>query len=129
MLMPRSSLAKALAASLAATLALSACASGPQQPEVQPTPVAAPAPATMRSAILNLTAAELVAHFGNPALQVREGAGLKLQFRSRLCVLDAYLYPPATGAGAQRVTYVETRLPSGVATPQAACIAELENPS
>ena len=125
MLMPRSSLAPALAASLA----LSACASAPEQPEVQPTPVAAPRPAAARGAIVGLTAAELVAHFGSPALQVREGVGLKLQFRSTRCILDAYLYPPPAGAGVQRVTYVETRLPSGVPTPQAACISDLENPS
>ena len=118
----------ALAPTLAATLALAACATQPAQPVVEAPPPATPRPA-VRNAIIGLTAAELVAHFGNPALQVREGVGLKLQFRSSRCVLDAFLYPPATGTGAPRVTYVETRLPSGVATPQAACIVELENPS
>ena len=66
-----------------------------------PAPVAGRRPCRpqVRSSILGLTAAELVGHFGNPALQVREGVGLKLQFRSPRCVLDAYLYPPASGSG------------------------------
>jgi len=113
---------------LASTLVLAACATRPQQPEVEATPVATPQPQP-RGSLVGLTASELVGHFGNPALQVREGVGLKLQFRSNRCILDAYLYPPETGSGVQRVTYVETRLPSGVPTPQAACIAVLENPS
>ena len=50
---------------------------------------------------------ELVGHFGNPALQVREGTSLKLQFRGRSCVLDAYLYPPEQHV--LRVTHVDTR--------------------
>ena len=113
---------------LASTLILAACATRPQQPEVQAPVVSRPSP-QVRSTILGLTASELVGHFGNPALQVREGVGLKLQFRSNRCVLDAYLYPPGSGGAVQRVTYVDTRLPSGVATDQAACISALENPS
>ena len=72
-----------------------------------------------------MTAGELVLRFGQPALQVREGPGLKLQFRGRTCVLDAYLYPPVQGGGPERVTHVDTRLPSGNDTPQPACIASL----
>lgn len=113
---------------LASTLVLAACAARPERPVVQTPPVATPRP-QVRSTIVGLTAAELVGHFGNPALQVREGVGLKLQFRSTRCVLDAYLYPPESGSGVQRVTFVDTRLPSGVATDQAACISALENPS
>jgi hypothetical protein len=113
----------------ALALFLAACATRPVQPVVeQPKPVAA-APAKPRNTIVGLSAPELVGHFGNPALQVREGVGLKLQFRSSRCVLDAYLYPPESGSGVPRVTYVDTRLPSGVAADQAACISALENPS
>jgi hypothetical protein len=112
----------------ALTLFLAACATRPAQPVVeQPKPVPA-APAKPRSTIVGLSASELVGHFGNPALQVREGVGLKLQFRSSRCVLDAYLYPPESGSGVLRVTYLDTRLPSGVAADQAACISALENP-
>ena len=114
---------------LASTLVLAACAVRPEQPVVRAPPPVAAGPPQVRSSILGLTASELVGHFGNPALQVREGVGLKLQFRSNRCVLDAYLYPPDSGSGTQRVTYVDTRLPSGVAIDQAACISALENPS
>ena len=114
---------------LTATLLLAACAPRVQQPQPTPAPVSQVPPQQRRSEIIGLTARELVGHFGNPALQVREGVGLKLQFRSNRCVLDAYLYPPESGSGVERVTYVETRLPSGVATDQAACVLALENPS
>src|ERR1044071_9391538 len=88
------------------TLFLAACAARPEVPETAPAPiVAAPRP-QLRSSILGLTATELVGHFGNPALQVREGTSLKLQFRGRNCVLYAYLYPSDAG-GLQRVTYVD----------------------
>ena len=108
----------------ASTLLLAACATAPQQTVVQ----------TQQSSgeprrLLGLTASELVGHFGNPAFQVREGTSLKVQFRGRRCVLDAYLYPSENGSGPLRVTYVDTRLPSGVDTDQAACISSLENPS
>ncbi len=82
--------------------------------------------AHVHSSLLGMTAAELVAHFGNPALQVREGPGLKMQFRSRYCVLDAYLYPPATGPGVTRVTHSDARLPSGADTDLATCVSAVE---
>jgi hypothetical protein len=109
---------------LALSLLLAACATRPQQP-VQQVPQA-PAANEPRQ-LYGLTAQELVGHFGRPALQVREGTSLKLQFRSRRCVLDAYLYP-STG-GTLRVTHVDTRSPNGIDTDQAACILALENPS
>ena len=109
---------------LASTLFLAACAARPEQPQVTAPPVVTQSPPRVRSTILGLTASELVGHFGNPAL-----VGLKLQFRSTRCVLDAYLYPPESGGGVQRVTFVDTRLPSGVAADQAACISVLENPN
>ena len=116
--------------SLAIALVLAGCATAPQQPEA---PAASTTPVHQTpgagTQLVGLTAAELVGHFGNPALQVREGQGLKLQFRGRLCVLDAYLYPPQTGSGPPRVVHVDTRLPSGMDTAQAACISALETPS
>jgi hypothetical protein len=108
----------------ALTLLLSACATTPQKPEApatRPTTIQPP-----RSEIVGLTAPELVSRLGNPALQVREGAGLKLQFRSRYCVLDAYLYPAESGQGLTRVTYTDARQPSGADTDQAACISAIE---
>lgn len=107
-------------------LLLSACATRPEQPDELP-PVSQPIPGPqVRSEILGLTAGELVQRFGTPALQVREGAGLKLQFRGRGCVIDAYLYAPVQGQGPERVTHVDARLQSGVDTDQARCIAALQ---
>lgn len=111
---------------LALPLLLSACLAPRTATEPE---VAQPAPATRPAAgqLIGFTASELVAHFGSPALQVREGTSLKLQFRGKLCVLDAYLYPAPNNT--LRVTYVDTRTKSGIDTDQAACISALENPS
>ena len=73
-----------------------------------------------------MTAAELVQRLGSPALQVREGQGLKLQFRASRCVLDAYLYPPPGAVAPLRVTWVDARLRSGADTDQRGCVAALE---
>ena len=111
---------------LASSLLLAGCAAGPRaQPEVAQ-PVAAITPPATRQ-LIGLTPQQLVGHFGAPALQVREGTSLKLQFRGRRCILDAYLYPSQDNA--MRVTYVDTRAPSGVDMDQAACISALDNPS
>ena len=111
---------------LASTLFLAACATRPQ-PQT-PTPQAPPPEPISPQArqLLGLTPNELVGHFGKPALQIREANSLKLQFRGRQCVLDAYLYPQS---GVLRVTHVDTRTPAGSDTDQAACILALENPS
>jgi pimeloyl-ACP methyl ester carboxylesterase len=111
---------------LASTLILAGCATRPQpQQPAQQIPPPEPVSPQARQ-ILGLTPNELVGHFGKPALQIREGNSLKLQFRGRSCVLDAYLYPQS---GGYRVTHVDTRSPSGVDMDQAACIFALENPS
>ena len=109
---------------LAAVLFLAGCATRPQTPVAEPPkPVEEP---HVRTDVLGLTASELVQRFGTPALQIREGVGLKLQFRSRSCVLDAYLYPPASGSGPERVAHVDARLHSGADTDQIGCIATLQ---
>lgn len=109
---------------LASMLLLAGCAAAPQTPPPQPVQAApAPQPEPDTRRLIGLTGPELVSRFGNPALQVHEGNSIKLQFRSPRCVLDAYLYPSANGA--LRVTYVDTRLPSGADTSQAACISSL----
>jgi hypothetical protein len=102
-----------------AALLVAGCASAPQQP-----PPAVVTPAThVRGDLIGMTAGELVQRLGTPALQIREGQGLKLQFRASGCILDAYLYLPASGQGVERVTYVDTRLRSGADTDQASCLA------
>ena len=113
---------------LSTTFLLAACATAPQQPQAPaPTPQPTPQPQET-SSLVGLTPQELVGRFGPPALQVREGTSLKLQFRGTRCVLDAYLYPSG-GSGALKVTHVDTRLPTGGDIDQAACTFALRNRS
>ena len=110
---------------LASTLLLSACATAPRQPELQPVSTAPIRPTP--GGLIGLSASQLVSRLGNPALQVREGSSVKLQFRSARCVLDAYLYPHSDNQ--LRATHIDTRAPSGVDTNQAVCIATFETAS
>jgi hypothetical protein len=69
---------------------------------------------------------ELQQRFGPAPFQVREGAALKLQWQNATCVLDAYLYPPATGAGAATVLHTDARRAgSGESVPVESCAATL----
>lgn len=104
---------------LSTSLLLAACATARKEVPVAPSE-------HTRGGIVGLTADELVHRFGSPALQVREGESVKLQFRSSTCVLDAYLY--ATGSAPYRVTYVDARTRSLADVDQALCISSLEAP-
>lgn len=73
--------------------------------------------------VVGQNAAGLTGLFGQPNADVREGAARKLQFESRFCVLDAYLYPK--GAAEPRVTYLDARQPDGSAIDRASCVAAL----
>ena len=106
-------------------LLLAACASDTGAPSAARRPELPPAIRAEGGKLAGLGAAELGTLFGSPTLHVREGAGLKLQYRGGGCILDAYLYPAADGRGAERVTYVEARLPSGVATAVGDCTAAI----
>lgn len=75
-------------------------------------------------AVMGRDARTLVAHFGNPDLDVREGRGRKLQFAGPACVLDAYLYAPRTGAEPV-VTHIDARLPDGRDMDRLSCVAAL----
>ncbi|HEX8414360.1 MAG TPA: hypothetical protein VF637_10825 [Sphingomicrobium sp.] len=112
----------------AAVLLVAGCATPPApQPQPQPTRPVQPTPSVhVRTDVLGMDASELVRTFGSPALQVREGVGLKMQWRGIACVLDAYLYPPAQGSGLPRVTHADARLPSGADASQPSCIAALQ---
>lgn len=110
----------------ASSLLLAACASAPQ-PIEGPQQALPPPSQQMRGAILGLTSQELIQRFGSPALQVREGGSLKLQFRSPFCVLDAYLYPPAGAPAAPyRVTYVDAHSRGLAPVDQAMCLSSLQ---
>ena len=108
------------------SLLLAACAAAPQQ--VTSSQPSTPMPPAETSSLVGLSPQELVGRFGAPALQVREGTSLKLQFRGPRCVMDAYLYPQG-GSGALKVTHIDTRLPSGANIDQAACVFALRNRS
>jgi len=108
---------------LATALLLAGCASRPEQPAQVQTP-AAPEKKELSADLIGASAGDLIRAFGTPALQIREGSGLKLQFRSRACILDAYLYPPQQG-GAEQVTYVDARTSSGSPTDGAQCALSL----
>ena len=107
-----------------ASLLVAGCETVPEQPQPQPTPVTISP--HIRSNLLGLTVSELVQRLGTPALQIREGQGLKLQFRASRCILDAYLYLPVSGQGVERVTHVDARLRSGADTDQRGCVAAIE---
>jgi hypothetical protein len=106
-------------------LALAAC--GPTAPPVStpaPPPLAPAAPALGLDRVMGQTAPTLTTLFGPAALDVHEGQARKLQYRSPACVLDTYLYPPA-GGGDAKVTWIDTRTPTGADFDRASCIASL----
>jgi hypothetical protein len=74
--------------------------------------------------VIGSTARALVAQFGRPDLELREGSARKLQFLGPVCVLDAYLYPPR-GGGEPVVTHVDARLPDGREMDRSSCVAAL----
>ena len=108
-------------------LLLAACATRPAQQPVEQAPPPQQSSGPQTRQVIGLTANELVGYFGKPALQIREGSSLKLQFRGRQCILDAYLYP--SHGGQLRVTHLDARAASGADVDQAACVASLESAS
>lgn len=131
---------------LAASLALAGCVSAPKpaRPVAAPRPVppqrAAPpvpapsapgfiAPTVMRApgleAVIGADARRLGELFGTPALTVREGDAVKLQYTGRACVLEVFLYPLRPGSQPS-ATHVEARRASdGQDVDRAACVAAL----
>ncbi len=108
-----------------AALPLAACVA-PQTSAPTPSVVSAPPPsAAGLEAVMGATAQRLIAQFGNPDLDLREGPARKLQFLGPACVLDAYLYPPRGGRGEPVVTHVDARQPDGREMDRASCVAAL----
>src|SRR6185295_16936104 len=117
-----------IAAMIGAALAAGCVASVRETaaPPVRP-PVAPPPPLYSTNgleSVMGQSARALVALFGNPDLDVREGPARKLQFLGPACVLDAYLYPPRQGAE-PLVTHVDARQPDGRDFDRASCVAAL----
>ena len=117
---------KGYAALLLAGLGLAGCV---PPPAAAPPGGALPPPTAYTpvglEAVLGATAAALVAQFGAPDLDLREGPARKLQFLGPACVLDAYLYPPRGGRGESVVTHVDARLPDGREMDRSSCVAAL----
>ena len=103
-------------------LSLAACTSTARPVSVPL--VSAPIRPSGLQAVLGQPAEALTAEFGSPALDSRESSARRLQFRSGICVLDAYLYPPESGDPA-KVTYLDTRQPDGRDIDRASCVAAL----
>lgn len=105
---------------------LTACVAAPQT-----TPnVAIPAPISYGTAglerVLGEDAAAVTRLLGKPDADLIEGTGRKLQFGSGICVLDAYLYPPANNPrGSAVVTHIDARQPDGRPIDRASCVAAI----
>ena len=100
-------------------LSLTACA-GKKAP-----PVAPVQPVVSSGPLIGMSSSQLTQRFGAPYLQIREGESIKLQYRSALCVLDAYLYPDPRNRSQYRVLHVDTRTRGGDAMSEAACVPNL----
>ena len=110
---------------LAALLLLAACGpTGPATVSTAPPPSGPPRIEAGLDRVIGHDARALIVLFGTPNQDVREDPARKLQYASAVCVLDAYLYPPAPGREPV-VTHVDARLPSGEDIDRASCVAAL----
>lgn len=106
------------------TLVLAGCASTPTaRPVLTPTR-SLPMRATGLERVLGANARGLTALFGPADQDVKETGAQRLQFRGPICVLDAYLYPDATGRDPV-VTYIDARQPDGRDIDRASCVAAM----
>lgn len=94
--------------------------------EKPPATIAPPPPAraTGLDRVIGHDARTLQILFGVPDLDVREAQARKLQYAGPVCVLDAYLYPPAAGKEPV-VRHLDARTPGGDDFDRASCIAAL----
>lgn len=110
-------------AALAPLVLVSGCATAVGTGPERAAPVPIPYSGAGLERVIGQSASGLVRLFGDPDADVREGTARKLQFQSRICVLDTYLYPK--GSAEPRVTYVDARQPDGRAIDRASCVAAL----
>lgn len=108
---------------LLAAILLGGCASGGGLADTVARPIPFQTGAAL-GAIMGRDASQLVAQFGAPNADVREGPGRKLQFAGPICVLDAYLYP--RGSSAPVVTHVDARQLDGSPIDEGSCIAAIQ---
>ncbi len=108
---------------LGLAMALAACATTPLPQTSAPTRTPILSGAGLER-VMGKNARALQGLFGSPDLDVREGTARKLQYAGPICVLDAYLYPPAAGRE-PLVRYIDARTPAGDDFDRASCIAAL----
>jgi hypothetical protein len=85
----------------------------------------APQPGSELDRVIGKDARALVQLFGTADADVREGAAQRLQFgKGRQCIIDVYLYPPASGK-TPVATYVAARTPDGRDAERNSCIGAL----
>lgn len=101
---------------------------GSAPPATAAPPPSRPYTTTGLESVIGATARALIAQFGRPDLDLREGPARKLQFLGPVCVLDAYLYP-ARGSAEAVVTHVDARLPDGREMDRSSCAAALSRRS
>jgi hypothetical protein len=103
--------------SLALLLLVAACA------PTTPPPVVAPPPPPLPGLdkIVGKPAAAVTALLGPASLDKTEGPARLMQFVRPVCVLDVYLYPPASG-GAQVVRTAAARKPDGARMDPGTCL-------
>lgn len=89
-----------------------------------PAPIVSAPPPSGLARVIGQDARALQILFGVPDLDVREGPARKLQYAGPICVLDAYLYPPAAGRE-PIVRHLDARTPAGDDFDRASCIAAL----
>jgi hypothetical protein len=110
-----------------AVLLVAGCAPTPAPQPAKPASPASTAPDQHEHRTVNgMTAGELIQHFGKPKLQIMEGQSTKLQFSGPSCVLDVYLYPPESGSGPARATFIEARNLQGTSISAQSCAAAIE---
>jgi hypothetical protein len=101
---------------LSLTLILAACATKPPV-----APVAAPPPPGL-SRLVGIDATAVTRLLGPASLDRSEGPGRQMQFVRPPCVLDVFLYPPATG-GTAVVRTAAARKPDGSKIDPGTCLS------
>jgi hypothetical protein len=114
----------ALPLALLPLLAGCGAATAPVVRPAAPIPIPQAKPTAGMERIMGATADSLTKMFGKADLDIAEGPARKMQFGSRICVLDAYLYPQP-GKDGPKVSYVDTRQRDGSPIDQASCVAAL----
>jgi hypothetical protein len=115
--------APALPLALLSSILVSGCVTAVGNAPERAAPVPIPYSGVGLERVIGQNANGLVQLFGQPDADTREGTARKLQFQSRICVLDTYLYPK--GSAEPRVTYVDARQPDGRAIDRASCVGAL----